>query len=90
MTKFLCFRPTRNIHESGFRVIEYGYLTYDESNKEVIKVVGRYDTVCSFWKEPIPYHLDLTKSGWFRILPRIEANLEWSYGGTIQKVGEQL
>lgn len=87
--RFLCFRQTRNVHESGFRYIEFGYLSYDETGKEVIEIVGRYDVVLGNYGDNIPLHLDLTKSGWFRILPRIEADIEWSLGGTIAIVNKE-
>lgn len=81
--RFLCFRQTRNMHESGFRYIEYGYITYDEAGKEEVEIAGRYDIVCRSLTRAVPYHIDLTKSGWFRILPRVNESIEWSYGGTI-------
>lgn len=84
MNRFLCFRQTRNMHESGFRYIEYGYLTYDENNNEVIEIVDRYDVVLSTYTALPRFNIDLTKSGWFRVLPRTSEILEWSYGGTIE------
>ena len=78
------------MHESGFRYIEYGYMTYGEDNSEQIEVVGQYDVVLdsAFLKTPVTYHLDLLKSGWFRVLPRTDAKLEWTYGGMIVEAEE--
>ena len=91
-TRYLCFKATRNMHESGFRYIEYGYMTFDEAGNEQIEVVGRYDVVLgtSFLKETITFHLDLTKSGWFRVMARTDTKLEWSYGGEIVEEGKSL
>lgn len=77
--KLLCFKPTRKIHESGFRYIEYGYI--DEKNQ--VEVVGMYDVLSSPYEQVVPFNLDITKSGWFRIMPRKELKLSWSYGGSI-------
>lgn len=85
--RFLCFKSTRNIHESGYRFIEYGYMTCVDG-KETIEIVDRYDTVLDVFTNAIPFHLDLTKSGWFRVLPRIDIDIEWTYGGSIAIVGE--
>ena len=87
--RFLCFRPTRNVHESGFRYIEFGYLSDDGTGKEVVEIVDRYDVVLGNYGDSIPFHLDLTKSGWFRVLPRTEAEIEWSFGGTIAIVKKE-
>ena len=79
MSKLLCFKQTRHMHESGYRYIEYGYID-DEDN---VEVVGRYDVISSVCSDKMPFNLDLTKSGWFRIMPHIDAEFEWLYGGTI-------
>lgn len=90
MEKTLCFRPTRNLHESGFRYIEYGYHIYDQDGKEKVEVVGRYDLVHHYdYMKPIFYDLDLTRSGWFRILQREAVELEWSYGGAIKRTNKK-
>lgn len=83
MGRILCFKPMRNIHESGFRYIQYGYMTSDENDEEQIEIVGRYDILETPYYNPIPCNIDLTKSGWFRFLPRLDLELEWGYGGTI-------
>jgi len=83
MKKLLCFKQTRNMHESGYRYIEYGYI-YGKDGKEVVEVVGRYDVLQSPYVHPISFNLDLTKSGWFRIMPGRGQELEWHYGGEIK------
>jgi hypothetical protein len=72
------------MHESGYRYIEYGYMTYGENNEEQIEIIGRYDLLQTPYDKAIPCNIDLTKSGWFRLLPRMDQELEWSYGGTIR------
>jgi len=73
----------RNVHESGYRYIQYGYMASDEKDEEVIEIVGRYDLLQTPYDKAIPCNIDLTKSGWFRLLPRKKLELEWEYGGTI-------
>jgi len=80
--KILCFKPMRNVHESGYRYIQYGYMGSDEKEEEV-EIVGRYDLLQTPFDQIVPFSIDLTKSGWFRILPRIDKELEWGYGGSI-------
>lgn len=87
MSKILCFKPMRNMHESGFRYIQYGYIT-NENAEEKIEIVGKYDLLQTPFDVPMPANIDLTKSGWFRILPRLDQELEWSYGGTIKVKGK--
>jgi hypothetical protein len=89
--KVLCFRPTRNMHESGFRYIEYGYMNGD-NDMENVEIVSRYDLLTTPYDETIPCNIDLTKSGWFRILPRLDKEYEWGYGGSIvaTKSGQSL
>jgi hypothetical protein len=87
--KILCFKPMRNVHESGYRYIQYGYMTYGENNEEVIEIVGRYDLLQTPYDDPMPCNIDLTKSGWFRLLPRRDQELEWKYGGTIAVEGRR-
>lgn len=82
MSKILCFKPMRNVHESGYRYIQYGYMTEVEGVEQV-EVVGRYDLLQTPYDKAIPCNIDLTKSGWFRLLPRKDQELEWQYGGTI-------
>lgn len=67
------------MHESGFRYIEYGYITY-ENGEELVEIVGRYDILQLPYNFHVKGNIDLTKSGWFRILAE---NLDWQYGGTI-------
>jgi len=84
MSRILCFKPTRNMHESGFRYIEYGYIGVAEDGfSEEIEIIGRYDILQTPYDQEIPCNIDLTKSGWFRLLPRKDLELEWQYGGTI-------
>lgn len=83
MSRILCFKQTRNVHESGYRYIEYGYITTDAAGEEHVEVVGRYDILQTPYELAFPCNIDLTKSGWFRILPRKDLELEWQYGGTI-------
>ena len=79
MSRMLCFRPTRKVHDSGFRYIEYGYI----NDVDEVEIIGQYDILQTPYDQMLPYNLDLTKSGWFRILPRRDLELEWEYGGTI-------
>lgn len=71
------------MHESGFRYIEYGYIDTNDEGEEHVEVVGRYDILQTPYDILIPANIDLTKSGWFRILPRKDVELVWQYGGTI-------
>ena len=82
--KILCFKQTRHMHESGYRYIEYGYI----DNNGIVEVVGRYDIIQTPYNVALPYHLDLTKSGWFRILPRKDLKIQWGYGGEVEIKGE--
>lgn len=82
MSKMLCFRQTRKVHESGYRYIEYGYI----DDNGVVEVVGQYDVLQTPYDVPVPYNLDLTRSGWFRILPRKNMRLEWCFGGEISVI----
>lgn len=80
--KLLCFKPTRNVHESGYRYIEYGYMDSDDAT-ESVEIIGRYDIITTPFDSVLPISLDLTRSGWFRILPRIDRELKWTWDGTI-------
>jgi hypothetical protein len=82
MDKILCFRATRKLHESGFRIIEYGYMLTDGIDEQV-EIVGRYDILTTPFDVPLPCSFDVTKSGWFRILPSRNMELKWGYGGAI-------
>lgn len=90
MSKLLCFKPMRNMHESGYRYIQYGYISTDDEGEEQIEIIGQYDVLQTPYFEAMPVNLDLTKSGWFRILPRLDQKLEWKYGGTISVVEKKL
>lgn len=79
--KLLCFRPTRKMHDSGYRYIEYGYFNTEDST---VEIVDRYDAIISPFGEGVYFNIDLDKSGWFRIMPRNKEGLEWSYGGMIE------
>jgi hypothetical protein len=73
------------MHESGFRYIEYGYIDKDDNGVERVEVVGRYDILQLPYGFQLRGNIDLTKSGWFRILSE---NLEWGYGGEIRQTQE--
>lgn len=88
MSRILCFKPMRKVHESGYRYIQYGYITEGEDGGEHIEIVGQYDILQLPYDTPIPCNIDLTRSGWFRILPRLDAELEWSYSGEIKKLAQ--
>lgn len=89
MSRIMCFKPTRKVHESGYRYIEYGYMSVVDG-KEHVEIVGQYDLLQTPYNEACPFHLDLTKSGWFRILPRKSIKLDWSYGGEITILNPDL
>lgn len=59
-------------------------MTTDNSGEEVVEIIDYYDILQTPYFNPLPCNIDLTKSGWFRILPRLDNELEWKYGGTIE------
>ena len=61
------FKPTRRMHNSGFRMFEYGYCEIDKKCNAInIEKVGEYDI---FMDRDIPInHLDVTRNGYIRIL----------------------
>lgn len=79
--KLLCFKPTRNMHDSGFRYIEYGYI---DTEDDTVEVIDRWDVLMTPLDTKIHVYIDLTKSGWFRIMPKDNVELRWGYGGQIE------
>ena len=60
------FKAVRDLHETGFRYIEYGYCNIDKKSKATdIEVVGRYD--CLFCDD-MKLHIDCTRDGYIRVL----------------------
>ena len=64
MNKIPYIKPLRKIHESGFRMIEYGYLK-DENGKDK-EIVGTYDVIWGDSSNKL--HIDVTKDGYIRLL----------------------
>ena len=86
MKKYLCFKSSRKLHDSGFRYIDYGYCNLDEKGKAInIEIVGSYDVF--FW-DKLNVHIDVTSNGWFRLLT---TDYEWGkMSGRLKKINKEL
>ena len=66
-------KPTRRMHDSGYRIMEVGYHDGDEN----ITVLGECsDHVFSEWDQKFSVNIDLTKKGYIRLWSR-EGELRW-------------
>jgi hypothetical protein len=67
------FKPTKRLHDTGFRLIEYGYCSIDKKCNAIdIEVLDEYDIIIG--RDRIE-HLDVTRNGYIRILSPI---LKWN------------
>jgi len=69
-SKIPYIKPTRKMHDSGFRMVEYGYLI-GENGKDK-EVLGEYDVF--FGDRDNKMHIDVTRDGYIRFL----MPLKWS------------
>jgi len=77
MSRTPYFKPTRKVHETGHKMIEFGYCDVDKKSNAInIKIVSNYDIFFDF-KNPIS-HFDVTKNGYIRIL---SPELKWESNG---------
>jgi hypothetical protein len=86
----MCYiKPTRNVHDSGFRTFEVGYCTLgkDSRTKERL-VLGEYSDHIWFYPrlmgenveiEFVSLSMDLTKDGYIRLWCMEKPTLCWEY-----------
>ena len=85
MKKQCYIKPTRHVHDSGFRTFEVGYILKITSDNKVAKkkVLGErsdhiYQDFMILIKKKRPYclNMDLTMDGYIRLFSH-EGDLEW-------------
>lgn len=76
-------KPTRRVHESGWRMFEVGYCTIGK-NKRTDKIIqlGGCDHIFTDYidvlNRPFPVNMDITKDGHIRFFGG-EPNLKWRW-----------
>ena len=90
-------KPTRNMHDSGFRTFEVGYiLEMDDKNRVTKKeILGKYsdhvyqDYMTLIDKKPFCVNMDLTKDRCIRFFSH-QGQLEWDLPYALSSVGLKL
>lgn len=81
-SKAYCYiKPTRYVHESGFRCFEVGYLTISNDNRVKDKLVlstgSDHIQLYEYFDNGIKPNLDLLLDGYIRIFPFDSNNYWW-------------
>lgn len=78
----LYIKPLRRKHESGFRIMEVGYIGFDSTKREVLGECS--DNIHTDFKQlysdlKIPINMDCTMDGYIRMWGSEKHELYWKY-----------